>query len=114
MWMYPLHQKGNGLTAYEASICLCYDYPRTVVAWGSPMENQALKIYDQAMALEPVQRVLLAETLLNSTTPAEQREDVEVWWKDEISRRLASRRRGESQSIPFDQAMAKLEAMIET
>ena len=71
------------------------------------MGSEARKILEEAMALSPDERTILAHELLASVD--EERDPAaEEAWTAEITRRAERFRSGESEGIPWDEAKARL------
>ncbi len=71
------------------------------------MSTQAELILESALALDPVERAEIAESLILSLD--EQRAaEIEAAWGEEIKRRLESIRKGEVQLVPWDEMMRSM------
>jgi putative addiction module component (TIGR02574 family) len=70
----------------------------------------AKKILDEARALSVEEREEIAHGLLESV--AADRDELSPEWREEIRRRIERAERGESKSIPWDEARARLESMF--
>ena len=72
------------------------------------MTSAAKKILEDALSLPEDERESLANALLTSLrrTP----EEIERAWAEEVVRRLEREARGESKSIPWDEAKRQIKA----
>lgn len=69
------------------------------------------KVHKAALALPEAEQDELCHKLLMSLEPQEGRvseEEAEAYWIQEAERRLARRRRGEVQTIPYEQVLREL------
>ena len=64
----------------------------------------------QAMKLSPTERADLADKLWLSV---HSRDEVDAAWEEEIARRIEALDAGRTESIPYEQVMAELRALIE-
>ena len=64
----------------------------------------------QAMKLSPTERADLADKLWLSV---HSRDEVDAAWEDEIARRIEALDAGRNESIPYEQVMAELRALID-
>ena len=71
------------------------------------MTEAAKSVLEQALALPPEKRAWVAGRLLASLDPSEQHR-VDELWIEEAKARLAAYKRGETQAIPADEALAEL------
>jgi len=69
-------------------------------------------LVEGALQLSPQDRARLAQTLLRSLDGESEEDPLEVEraWRDEIERRMADVRAGNSTGIPADEVFAKLRA----
>lgn len=63
----------------------------------------------QAMKLSPTERADLADKLWLSV---HSRDEVDAAWEEEIARRIEALDAGRTESIPYEQVMAELRALI--
>jgi len=75
------------------------------------MMPETRRIFEQAMALPAREREYLAEMLLVSVDPADQKE-IEAAWAEEIERRLRDYESGKVQAIPWEQVMDELKRKL--
>lgn len=71
------------------------------------MGTTARQLYEEAMKLDPDERVALTGMLIESLDP-ESDEGVEEAWIAEIERRMAELDSGTVQTIPWEQLRARL------
>jgi putative addiction module component (TIGR02574 family) len=71
------------------------------------MTRAAEKILAEAMALEPDERLALAETLLESAAPSSDPQYVAAW-ESEIDRRLAEYQRGDADVATWEDVRKRL------
>ena len=71
------------------------------------MTEQASRVFEQAMALAPEQRVELAERLWSSVDAAS-RAEIDEFWVREAQARLDAYLRGEVEAIPAREALDEL------
>ena len=71
------------------------------------MRSEARKILEHAMALSPDERAALAHELLASLD-ADSDTSVDEAWAAEITERAERFRAGESKSVPWEEAKARL------
>ena len=64
----------------------------------------------QAMKLSPTERADLADKLWLSV---HSRDEVDAAWEEEIARRIEALDAGRTESIPYEQVMAELRALID-
>ena len=64
----------------------------------------------QAMKLSPTERADLADKLWLSV---HSRDEVDAAWEEEIVRRIEALDAGRTESIPYEQVMAELRALID-
>lgn len=74
------------------------------------MNAQIEHLMDEALALTPEERSVLALALIDSL-PAEDEPSVEKAWADEIRRRLADLDAGVVKAIPWAEVRARLDAL---
>ncbi len=67
------------------------------------------KLQAEAMALAPAERAELAERLWTTLEP---QADISVAWDEEIARRVVDLEAGRTTSIPAEQVLAEIRAMI--
>ena len=64
------------------------------------------EVLQQALALDPVDRAILADELERSLPPsAFESEEIAKAWSGEIDRRISAYDRGETSSVEFDSAL---------
>lgn len=78
------------------------------------MKNTSATLRDQALSLSPEERAALAHDLLLSleNEPFDTPEEVQAAWAEEIRRRAADVRAGES-GIPAEQVLAEVRARLQ-
>jgi putative addiction module component (TIGR02574 family) len=75
------------------------------------MNTQAKQILQSALALDPDDRVEIAETLLLSLDD-DRAAEIEAAWAAEIKRRIESIDRGEAQMGPWEQVLQEMRERI--
>ena len=75
-----------------------------------PMNARADHLLDEALALDPDERSVLAFALLNSLNGEEEAAAAKAW-NDEILRRKAELRAGVTAPVPWAEARARLAAL---
>jgi putative addiction module component (TIGR02574 family) len=75
------------------------------------MNTQAKQILQSALALDPDDRVEIAETLLLSLDD-DRAAEIEAAWAAEIKRRIESIDRGEAQMVPWEQVLQEMRERI--
>ena len=71
------------------------------------MAKSARELFEEAMRLDPEERVTLMRLLIE-TLDAESEEGVEDAWRIEIERRMAELDSGSVQTIPWEELRARL------
>ena len=71
------------------------------------MPSAVEKLQSEAMTLSPTERADLADRLLASIEP---QADIDAAWDEEIAHRVAQLEAGEVETIPHEEAIAKLRA----
>ena len=71
------------------------------------MTDEASRVLEQALALPPEDRARVADRLLSSLDPPDQRR-IEELWDREIEARLAAYDRGEVEGIPAEEVFEEL------
>ena len=74
------------------------------------MTTQALKIYEAAEKLPPIERIELIEHLFFSLDFKSERDRLDKLWAEEAENRLAAYDRGEMKSVPAQEVFKKLES----
>jgi putative addiction module component (TIGR02574 family) len=72
----------------------------------------ATNLLDLALALPPSERVMIAEALLESLVPVDPEADRLIL--EECRRRWASFQAGDTEAIPWEEALAELDRDLET
>ena len=67
-------------------------------------------LFEQAMKLEPEDRAIFAQDLLETVEPAEVTEVARAW-EEESEKRLAAYRRGELKTVSPDELQRRLDAV---
>jgi putative addiction module component (TIGR02574 family) len=71
------------------------------------MRTEAEQVLQKALALDPDDRVEVAEALIVSLGD-ERTAEIEAAWAEEIKRRLESIEKGEVQLVPWDEMMRSM------
>ena len=77
------------------------------------MTRQAEELTKQAMALQPEERIALAEALLTSVDGFFATPELEAEWGQEIARRVKDFEEGRTQGVPSSEVFAKVRALLD-